>query len=58
MSIQYCEKCGNYIDTDFNAEHFDEEFDGCEYNHIEEDEIMEDNTTLEDKLEAINKLNK
>lgn len=24
MSIQYCEKCGQYIDTDYNAEHFEE----------------------------------
>lgn len=25
MSIEYCKKCDEYIDTDFNAEHFDEE---------------------------------
>lgn len=24
MSIQYCHKCGKNIDTDFNAEHFEE----------------------------------
>jgi len=24
MSIQYCEKCNRKIDTDFDAEHFDE----------------------------------
>jgi len=23
MSVQYCEYCNKYIDTDFNAEHFD-----------------------------------
>jgi hypothetical protein len=30
MSIQYCEKCNQYIDTDFNAEHFADEVGGCE----------------------------
>ena len=30
MSIEYCEKCDGYIDTDFNSEHFDEEVGGCE----------------------------
>lgn len=30
MSIQYCEKCNQYIDTDFNSEHFDDEVNGCE----------------------------
>ena len=24
MSIIYCENCDSYVDTDFNAEHFDE----------------------------------
>jgi hypothetical protein len=24
MSIQYCHKCDQYIDTDFDAEHFDD----------------------------------
>ena len=24
MSIEHCEYCHAYIDTDFNAEHFDE----------------------------------
>ena len=24
MSIVYCEKCDQYIDTDHNAEHFEE----------------------------------
>ena len=24
MSMMYCENCGKNIDTDFNAEHFDE----------------------------------
>ena len=26
----YCEKCDSYIDTDYNAEHFDDEVNGCE----------------------------
>lgn len=30
MSIEHCDKCGKMIDTDFNAEHFDEEVEGCE----------------------------
>jgi len=30
MSIQHCEKCNSDIDTDFNAEPFDEEANGCE----------------------------
>jgi hypothetical protein len=30
MSIVYCEKCQKYIDTDYNAEHFEEDVDGCE----------------------------
>ncbi len=36
MSIVYCEKCDKYVDTDFNAEHFDKEVDGCEDNYEEE----------------------
>jgi hypothetical protein len=24
MSIDFCHKCDSYIDTDYNAEHFDE----------------------------------
>jgi len=24
MSIRYCQKCDTQIDTDYNAEHFDE----------------------------------
>lgn len=32
MSIEYCHKCDTLIDTDFNAEHFDEEFEGCQTN--------------------------
>lgn len=24
MSIEYCFKCDEYIDTDYNAEHFEE----------------------------------
>ena len=30
MSVQYCHKCDTIIDIDFNAEHFDDEVDGCE----------------------------
>lgn len=30
MSIEYCDKCDTYIDTDFNAEHFGENGDECE----------------------------
>jgi len=30
MSIEYCKECNSYIDTDFNAEHFDKEVEGCE----------------------------
>ena len=29
MSIQHCDKCNSYIDTDFNAEHFADEAGGC-----------------------------
>ncbi len=29
MSIQYCSYCNRYIDTDFDAEHFDSA-DDCE----------------------------
>ena len=36
MSIQYCHKCDSYIDTDLNAEHFDEEVNGCEDTSEEE----------------------
>jgi len=36
MSIEYCEKCDEHIDTDFNAEHFDEEVNGCETTYQEE----------------------
>lgn len=39
MSIQYCFNCDRYIDTDFDAEHFDEcgkDDDGCnEDTHLE-----------------------
>ena len=30
MSVVYCDKCNSQIDTDFNAEHFDQEVNGCE----------------------------
>jgi len=35
MSIVYCEYCHDYIDTDFNLEHFDED-DQC-LQEIEDD---------------------
>ena len=37
MSVMYCEHCDKYIDTDFNAEHFDENGD-CEEAKEEEGE--------------------
>lgn len=48
MSIQYCFNCDRYIDTDFDAEHFDEcgSDDGCN----EDSDSMEnfdENTHLE-----------
>lgn len=52
MSIQYCHKCGKTIDTDFNAEHFADEVDGCE------DTFEEDETGLKKYLKALKKLNK
>jgi len=30
MSLMYCHQCGNHIDTDYDAEHFDDEVNGCE----------------------------
>jgi hypothetical protein len=30
MSMEYCEKCDQFIDTDFNAEHFADDVNGCE----------------------------
>lgn len=39
MSIQYCEKCEDYIDTDFNAEHFDDDVNNCEATFEENDVI-------------------
>jgi hypothetical protein len=30
MSVEYCTKCDQYIDTDFNAEHFADEVANCE----------------------------
>ena len=38
MSIEYCNKCDRQVDTDFNAEHFGEEVNGCEAT-FEEEEI-------------------
>lgn len=35
MSLEYCHKCGQTIDTDFNAEHFDDEVNGCETTYEE-----------------------
>jgi len=44
MSITFCDKCDNYIDTDFNAEHFDEEVKGCETSY--EQEIIKRNINI------------
>ena len=30
MSVEYCEKCNQTIDTDYNSEHFGEDVNGCE----------------------------
>lgn len=35
MSIEYCEKCGNRIDTDYDSEHFGEDGEGCEYDELD-----------------------
>ena len=55
MSIEYCNKCDSHIDTDFNAEHFSEEVDGCEATFEEVEEIPQFKGTLEalDKLTII-----
>lgn len=37
MSIQYCHPCDEYVDTDFNAEHFDEEGNCAEIEEIEQE---------------------
>jgi len=52
MNIEYCDKCDSHIDTDFNAEHFDEEVNGCEATFEEVDEIPQ----LKGTLEALNEL--
>ena len=49
MSIQYCFNCDNYIDTDFDAEHFDEcgkDDDGCNEDS-DPMENLDENTHLE-----------
>ena len=40
MSVQYCHYCDAYINTDFNAEHFDTTND--EYECIEEEQNKEE----------------
>jgi len=35
MSLEFCDKCDTVIDTDFNAEHFDEDVQGCETTYLE-----------------------
>jgi hypothetical protein len=40
MSIQYCEKCDANIDTDYDAEHFDEEYNGCRDTFEENERIQ------------------
>jgi len=52
MSIEYCHKCDSQIDTDFDAEHFDAEVDGCEATFEEVEEIPQ----LKGTLEALDKL--
>jgi len=47
MSIEYCNRCDSQIDTDFNAEHFDEEVNGCEATFEEIEEIPQLKGTLE-----------
>jgi len=34
MSIQYCEKCDSYIDTDYELEHFDENAECYNYKPV------------------------
>ncbi len=53
MSIMYCENCQKHIDTDFNAEHFDECLD---YQCDNFDEFVEKNklTDLDEALEMWN----
>jgi hypothetical protein len=38
MSIQYCEYCNKYIDTDFDTEHFDSEGYECIQEEVEKAE--------------------
>ena len=42
MSIVYCEYCHEYIDTDFNAEHFIDEVGECSEICIEQQEDERD----------------
>jgi len=55
MSIEYCQRCDSYIDTDLDAEHFDEEVNGCETMFKEIEEMPQMKGTLEalDKLTII-----
>ena len=60
MSIEYCQKCSKYIDTDFNTDHFDKEVDCCETKfeaeQARQDDIQENTDSLEEKLEALNNI--
>ena len=29
MSIEHCHQCDRDVDTDYDSEHFDEEYNGC-----------------------------
>lgn len=29
MSIEHCKQCDRDVDTDYDSEHFDEEYNGC-----------------------------
>lgn len=49
MSMLACKYCDLIHDTDYNAEHEDE----CNLNPEVQEEIMEENTTLEEKLEKL-----
>ena len=48
MSVQFCEDCDKFIDTDVDCEHFE----------MHQEEIQEDTTSMEEKLEALEHQNK
>ena len=47
MSVMYCENCHDYIDTDYNAEHFDSNGDCVEATIA----TMEENGASEKEIE-------